>query len=70
MEIYATESVGNLDSDDKIVYTNEEGADDVIELDTKIDSGDSILLKGYSHISGDNVTYILNADVEVGLWRV
>ena len=41
---------------------------DPIEVSKVVDSGDSILVKGYSHMSGDDVTYILTADMEVGLW--
>lgn len=43
---------------------------DLIEVKEIIDSGDSIMVKGYSHVTGDSVTYIIKADQEVGLWTV
>jgi hypothetical protein len=41
---------------------------DYIEVRDIVDSIDSIMVKGWSHESGDSVTYILEADREVGLW--
>lgn len=41
---------------------------DQIEVTSKIDDGDSIMVKGYSYITGDNVTYIRTPDTEVELW--
>lgn len=43
---------------------------DLIEVRSVVDSGESILVKGFSHVSGDSVTYIIGADTEVGLWTV
>lgn len=43
---------------------------DYIEVYEVIDSGDSIMVKGWSHTSGDNVKYIIPAYTEVGLWSV
>ena len=52
-----------IDENDLVCYQN-----DYFIVDTKIDEGD-ILVKGVSEISGDNVSYLLTADTEVGLWR-
>lgn len=43
--------------------------DDLIEVSVVVDE-DSILVRGYSHTQGDDVTYILSPDTEVGLWTV
>ena len=43
-------------------------ANDPIEVHSKIEEGDTIMLRGYSYLSGDIETYILNYDAEVGLW--
>lgn len=50
---------------DQVAYEN-----DILEVKEVVDSGESILIRGYSHVSGDTVTYIIGADVEVGLWLV
>lgn len=50
---------------EQIFYSN-----DYIELTDVIKSFDNVMVTGYSHISGDRVTYILNEDEEVGLWSV
>lgn len=41
---------------------------DQIEVTDVVDSGEAILIKGNSFISGDKVNYILEADREVSLW--
>lgn len=41
---------------------------DQIEVTDVVDSGDSILIKGDSFVSGDKVSYILTADAQVSLW--
>lgn len=62
MRIYDHITADAIDEGDLVFYQN-----DYIEVTSKIDDG-SILIKGYSHTSGDTVTYILTADTEVGLW--
>ena len=52
-----------MDEGDQIAYSN-----DLIEVKTKVDEGDTVMLRGYSHVSGDTVTYFIGADTEVGLW--
>lgn len=42
---------------------------DEIEVTSIYDDGDIIMVKGYSHLSGDNVTYLLAPDTEVELWK-
>ncbi len=70
MEIYDYTTLDCVEEGDQIAYTNDEGADDLIEVTKVIDSGESILIKGYSHTTGDNETYILSPDTKVGLWSV
>ena len=41
---------------------------DQIEVTNVVDSGEAILIKGNSFVSGDNVNYILEADRQVSLW--
>lgn len=50
---------------DQIIYNN-----DPIEVTFYLDDDDSIIIKGYSHNTGDLATYILTPDQEVGLWSV
>lgn len=65
VDIYDYVSADAVEEGDQIAHSN-----DLIEVTTKIDSGDSILIKGFSHVSGDNVDYIVTPDTEVGLWTV
>lgn len=64
-KVYDFVAVHTVEVDDQITYSN-----DLIEVTDKIDSGESILIKGFSHVSGDRVTYIIPSDTEVGLWSV
>lgn len=67
MEIYdyvPAHTLGEVE-DEQIYYL-----DDYIEVSSVIDSTETIMVKGYSHISGDSVTYLLDPDTEVGLWSV
>jgi hypothetical protein len=41
---------------------------DPVEVASVIDSGEAIMVKGYSHATGDSVEYIFSSDTEVGLW--
>lgn len=50
---------------EQIVHEN-----DYIEVTRVIDSGDSIMVKGNSHVTGDSVTYIVTPETVVGLWSV
>ena len=43
---------------------------DYIEVKSVIDSGEAIMVRVYSHITGDTVALILEPDTEVGLWTV
>lgn len=65
MNIYDYVAAHTVEEGDQIAYTN-----DLIEVTSKVDSTDSIMLKGFSHVTGDSVTYIISADTEVGLWTV
>lgn len=63
VNIYDYVAASTVDTGDQILYSN-----DPIEVKWVSDDGDAILVKGYSHLTGDSVTYILNPDTEVGLW--
>lgn len=72
MDIYdyvLADTLGEVPNE-QITLENEEGGTDYIELTKVIKSGDSIWLKGYSHITGDAVDYCVAYDKEVGLWAV
>jgi hypothetical protein len=67
MDIYdyvEADTLGDIPNE-QIVHEN-----DYIELTDVIKSSDSVMVKGYSHVSGDSVVYILGYDTEVGLWAV
>lgn len=63
MNVYDYVTADTVEENDQILYEN-----DPVEVESVVDSGEVILIKGYSHMSGDKVTYILPADSEVGLW--
>jgi hypothetical protein len=65
MNVYDYVTADTLESGDQILFQN-----DPMEVSDIVDSGDSIMVKGYSHLTGDSVTYILTPDAEVGLWTV
>lgn len=67
MEIYDYVPAHTLgdEPNEQIAHQN-----DYIEVYDVIDSGEAIMVKGYSHISGDTVAIILTPDTEVGLWTV
>ena len=65
MEIYDWVTADTITDEDQIVFEN-----DYIEVSSVVDSGEAIMVKGYSHISGDSVVYLIGPDVEVGLWAV
>jgi hypothetical protein len=43
-------------------------AHDPLEVTESFDEGDTIMVRGYSHKTGDTATYFLRPDTEVGLW--
>lgn len=43
-------------------------ANDPIEVTHSYDEGDTIMVRGYSYLTGDTVTYFLKPTDEVGLW--
>jgi hypothetical protein len=65
VNIYDFVPAHTVEEGDQIAYTN-----DLIEVNSVIDSVDSIMVKGFSHVTGDSVTYIISPDTEVGLWTV
>ena len=64
MQVYDFITADQIQEDDQILVKGI----DPIEVKKIVDSGSSIWVKGYSHMSGDDVDYILGADDEVGLW--
>jgi hypothetical protein len=48
---------------EQIVHEN-----DYIEVSSVVKDAEAVMVKGYSHISGDTVTYIIAFDTLVGLW--
>lgn len=65
MEVYDYVAAATVEAKDQIFYEH-----DYVEVSSVIDSGEAIMVKGYSHVTGDTVSYILTPDTEVGLWAV
>lgn len=65
MNVYDYVCVENVMPGDQILYQ-----DDWVEVAKVVDETDTIMVSGYSHITGDSVTYMINIDTEVGLWSV
>lgn len=65
VNVYDYVPAHTVEENDQIAYSN-----DLIEVRSVVDSGESVFIKGFSHVSGDTVDYIINADTEVGLWAV
>lgn len=65
VEIYDTVTADSVEVGDQVLIE-----DDPIEVSKVIDSGDAIMVKGYSHLTGDAANYILKPDSTVGLWSV
>lgn len=65
MDIYDYITADSVEVGDQIFHAN-----DPIEISRVIDSGEAIMLKGYSHMTGDDVAYVVTPDTEVGLWAV
>lgn len=68
MDVYDYVPISTVEAGDQIVVTNESGGQDPLELSKVIDSGESVWVKGYSHLTGDQSDYCLPADTMVGLW--
>jgi hypothetical protein len=62
---YVTADTLGDEPNEQIVFQN-----DYIELSRVEKTDGGVIVHGYSHISGDNVFYILHPDQEVGLWTV
>ncbi len=65
MDIYDFVPAHTVEQGDLIAHQ-----EDYIEVSSVVDSGDAVMVKGFSHVSGDSVFYIIEADKEVGLWSV
>jgi hypothetical protein len=63
VEVYDYITADQIEEGDQIFYSN-----DPLEVKRKLDEGDTIMVSGYSYLSGDTATYFLNPDTEVGLW--
>jgi hypothetical protein len=69
MTIVDTVAAHTLEKPDQITFMDR-GYQEIMTVVSVIDSGDSIMVKGDSWVSGDSVTYIFHPDKEVDLWRV
>lgn len=65
VNVYDYVPLHTIEEGDQVVINS-----DLIEVRVKIDSGEAVLVKGYSHISGDTAMYTLPFDTVVGLWTV
>lgn len=65
MEIYDTIDADQIEEGDQVLVN----LDDPLEVSKVIDDGESVLIRGYSHLTGDNETYILGPKETVSLWR-
>jgi len=67
IEILYHTPASTLEATDQVVIE-----DDYIEVKEVIETDDidEVVIKGYSHISGDSVTYSLFADDLYGIWSV
>lgn len=63
VRVYDIVTADTLEDNDQIIVNG-----DPIELTSVLDEGDAILVKGYSHLTGDSVIHILAFDAEVELW--
>lgn len=63
MNIYDTITADQIEEGDLIVVSN-----DYIEVSFKLDETDIIMVKGFSHLTGDNASYLLNPDTIIDLW--
>lgn len=70
IEVYDSVPAHTLDDGDRIVVINPEGAEDYLEDIRVIQDTDAVMVKGYSHVTGDNEVYILDWEKEIDLWRV
>lgn len=63
MNVYDSITADAVEAGDLIIVQQ-----DKLEVTKVVDSGDSILITGYSFVSGDSETYILPTDHLVELW--
>jgi hypothetical protein len=70
IEVYDYVQVHTLEDGDQIAITNDEGGTDYLENITVVSDPEAVLIKGYSHLTGDNAVYVRPFDEEVGLWSV
>lgn len=63
MNVYDTIPADAVEVNDLVLIQQ-----DQLEVTKVVDEGDSILITGYSFVSGDSETYILPADHLVELW--
>lgn len=61
--VYDVIQAHQIEEGDQILYSN-----DPVEVSETIDETDTIMVRGYSHLTGETVTYFLRPDVEVELW--
>jgi hypothetical protein len=69
IEVYDYVEASTLEDGDQVAIENEEGGIDYLENIQVIKDG-AVMIKGWSWLTGDNATYIVDYDVEVGLWKI
>lgn len=65
VNVYDYVAAATIEENDCIAHET-----DLIEVSLVVDETDTVMIRGYSHVSGDTVTYFIPADKEVGLWTV
>lgn len=70
IEVHDVIEAHRIEINDKILILNDEGAEDPIEVTFKLDETDVVMIKGYSHLTGDIEVYILPPDRQVELWTI
>lgn len=65
MDHYDTVDITSVEAGDQIFFNQ-----DYIEVKEVLDETDTIMVTGYSHVSGDNVVYFIKSDERVDLWAV
>jgi acyl-CoA hydrolase len=66
MNVYDTIAAYQVEAGDQILVNGV----DPVEVKTMVESGEAIMVKGYSHSTGDTVVYLLDPDTEVSLWAL
>lgn len=68
MNIYDTIMVNSVEVGDQILIDGD--PIEVTEVGEDVNDADGVIIKGFSHDSGDTATYEMPWDYEVSLWAV